>query len=117
MTFTWTAFFLTLLGAGILVPISEELYFRGLIHSWFWQKTQHFWVRVLASSAIFGLAHYDSIGVVAASFVIGVINAILFEKTQSLFAPIIVHMTTNSIATILLFFTLAMMEMFPQFFP
>ena len=117
MTFTWTGFLLTLLGAGILVPISEELYFRGLLHSWFWQKTSRFWLRVFLSSAIFGLAHYDSIGVVAASFVIGVVNAILFEKTQSLFAPIIVHMTTNSVATILLFMTLALMDAFPQFFP
>lgn len=117
VTFTWTSFLLTLLGAGILVPISEELYFRGLLHSWFWQKTARVWLRVALSSTIFALAHFDSIGVVAASAVVGVVNAILFEKTNSLFAPIIVHMTTNSFATVMLFLTLALMEAFPQFFP
>ena len=117
MSFSWTGFFLVLLGAGILVPISEELYFRGLLHTWFWQATPRFWLRVIASATLFGLAHYDSVGVVVASFVIGIINAILYEKTKSLFAPIIVHMTTNSVATVFLFLILALSEMFPEYFP
>ncbi|MAT98141.1 MAG: hypothetical protein CL608_13435 [Anaerolineaceae bacterium] len=113
LEFSWIGFFSTLIGAGILVPISEELYFRGLLHTWFWGKTERVWLRVLASGTIFALAHADSISVVAASFVIGLINAYAYERTRSLFIPIIIHMTTNSAAVLLLYLSLAVMELLP----
>ena len=112
--FSWFGFSTTLLGAGLLVPISEELYFRGLLHTWFWGKTERVWLRVLVSAAIFGLAHADSIGVVAASAVIGVVNAIAYERTRSLFIPIIIHMTTNSAAVLLIYLVLALTELVPN---
>ena len=111
--FSWPGFLATLLGAGVLVPISEELYFRGLLHTWFWRKTNLVWLRVLASATIFGLAHADSIGVVFASAVIGVVNALAYERTRSLFIPIVIHVTTNSAAVLLLYLVLALMEFFP----
>ncbi len=113
LEFSWIGFFSTLLGAGILVPISEELYFRGLLHTWFWGKTERVWLRVLASGTIFALAHADSISVVAASFVIGLVNAFAYERTRSLFIPIIIHITTNSAAVLLLYLALAIMELVP----
>ena len=112
--FSLTAFATTLLGVGILVPIAEELYFRGLIHTWFWQKVPRLWVRVLASGFIFALGHADSIGVVASSFVIGIVSPIFYERTKSLAVPIIIHIATNSTATVLLFMALAIMEYFPN---
>lgn len=113
LEFSWVGFFSTFVGVGLLVPISEELYFRGLLHSWFWGKTERVWLRVLASATIFGLAHADSVSVVAASFVIGVVNAIAFERTRSLFIPIVIHLTTNSAAALLLYLSLALLEFFP----
>ncbi len=113
LEFSWIGFFSTLIGAGILVPISEELYFRGLLHTWFWGKTERVWLRVLASGTIFALAHADSISVVAASFVIGLVNAFAYERTRSLFIPIIIHITTNSAAVLLLYLSLAFLELFP----
>jgi len=109
-----SAFASTLLGVGILVPIAEELYFRGLIHTWFRQKVARMWVRILASGLIFALGHADSIGVVAASFVIGIVSPIYYERTKSLAVPIIIHITTNSTATVLLFAALAIMEYLPE---
>lgn len=108
-------FVITLLGVGILVPIAEELYFRGLIHSWFETAVSRFWLRVLASGMIFALGHADSIGVVAASLVIGLVNPIFYERTRSLTVPIIIHITTNSTATVLLFAGMWLMENFPEF--
>lgn len=113
LEFSWIGFFSTLVGAGLLVPISEELYFRGLLHTWFWGKTERVWLRVLASGTIFALAHADSISVVAASFVIGLVNAYAYERTRSLFIPIIIHMTTNSAAVLLLYLALAVMKLLP----
>jgi uncharacterized protein len=104
--FTWPAFIITLLGVGILIPVAEELYFRGLIHNWFAEHFR-FWPRVLFSSAIFGLGHFDSIGVVISSFVMGVVIAIAYERSQTLWLPIAIHAVTNSAAIVLLFVTLA----------
>lgn len=112
--FTPAEFGLTLLGVGILVPIAEELYFRGLLHSWFMQKVSRFWLRILLSGAIFALGHADSVGVVAASFVIGVVNPIFYERTRSLAVPIIIHVTTNSTAVLLLYAGMALLEYFPD---
>ncbi len=114
LEFSWVGFVSTLLGAGLLVPISEELYFRGLLHTWFWGKTGRVWLRALASGTIFALAHADSISVVAASFVIGLVNAIAYERTRSLFIPIVIHMTTNSVAVLLIYLSLALLEFFPM---
>jgi membrane protease YdiL (CAAX protease family) len=112
--FSWSEFGITLLGVGILVPIAEELYFRGLIHSWFQKNVTTFWLRIVISGLIFAIGHADSIGVVAASFVIGVVSPIFFERTRSLAIPIIIHITTNSTATILLFLARALMDAFPE---
>ena len=112
--FSWLGFLSTFIGVGLLVPISEELYFRGLLHSWFWGRGGRFWLRVLVSGGIFALAHADSISVVAASYVVGIVNAIAYERTQSLFIPIIIHLTTNSTAVLLLYVALAIMELVPS---
>jgi uncharacterized protein len=104
--FTWPTFLITLIGVGLLIPIAEELYFRGLLHNWF---AEHFgfWPRVLLSSAVFGLGHFDSIGVVLSSFVMGIVIAIAYERSKTLWLPIAIHAVTNSAAIILLFITLA----------
>jgi hypothetical protein len=60
-------------------------------------------VRIFASSLIFGLFHFDSIGVVFSSFILGVIAAWIYERTRSLLTSVIVHVTTNSIAIVLVF--------------
>lgn len=105
-------FFLTLLGVGILVPISEELYFRGLLHRWF-QGRFSLIPRIILSSAIFGLSHFDSIGVLASSFILGIINALAIERTRTIWVPILIHGVTNSIAVCLLYFSLGLNNFLP----
>ena len=108
---SWTGFALSFLSVAIIVPISEELYFRGLLHRLF-QPHLKFWPRVLLSSTLFALAHFDSIGVVVSSFVIGIVIAVAYEKSKSLWLPIAIHMTTNGIAIVLLFIAVLLSEMF-----
>jgi uncharacterized protein len=104
--FTWPAFIITLIGVGILIPFAEELYFRGLLHNWFAERFR-FWPRVLLSSAVFGLGHFDSVGVVISSFIMGVVIAIAYERTKTLWLPIAIHAVTNSGSIILLFIAMA----------
>ncbi len=100
---------LTVLGAGLLAPMAEELYFRGLIHRWFWARfTDNPWLRVLLSSAIFALGHYDSVGVVASSFFLGLLCALAYERTRSLWVSIAIHAINNSLAVLLVYAALAL---------
>jgi membrane protease YdiL (CAAX protease family) len=114
MSFSWINFALTFVGAGVLAPISEELYFRGLLHGWFKSRRFAFWLRVLLSSVLFALAHFDSLAVVASSFVLGVANAALYERSKSIWVPIAMHVTTNGIAVVLLYAALAVAKYFPM---
>jgi membrane protease YdiL (CAAX protease family) len=96
------SFLLAFLGIGILAPIGEEMFFRGFIHT---NLIDHFsfgW-RVVISSFIFSLGHYDSIGVIATSFVMGIALAIAYEKTHSLWFSIGMHIVNNTISVLLLY--------------
>lgn len=104
--FTWLGFLVTWIGAGILVPISEELFFRGALFTWFRQR-YNFRIAMLVSSLLFALGHFDTIGVVASSFVLAVANAYVFEKSKTLWAPILMHITTNSFAVLVIYGALA----------
>ena len=100
---------LTVLDAGLLAPMAEELYFRGLIHRWFWARLpDNPWLRLLLSSSIFALGHYDSVGVVASSFFLGLLCALAFERTRSLWVSITIHAINNSLAVLLVYAALAL---------
>jgi uncharacterized protein len=99
----------TLLGAGLLAPLAEEVYFRGLLHRWFWLRwPQRPWLRVAASSALFALGHFDSPGVAASSLFLGAICAIAYELSRSLWLPIAIHVVNNSLAVLLVYAALAL---------
>ncbi|MDR3577520.1 MAG: type II CAAX endopeptidase family protein [Anaerolineaceae bacterium] len=91
---------------GVLVPFAEELFFRGALFSWF-RRRYSMWIAIMASSVLFALGHADTAAVVATSFVIGVLNAWLFERTRSIWVPYTVHLVNNGLAFILLYLALA----------
>jgi membrane protease YdiL (CAAX protease family) len=111
-TASWLSFLVTLFFTGILVPFSEELFFRGAIYSWLRDRTP-VWVAVLISALIFGLGHFDTLGVVAASFVMGVVNALVLEKTRSIWVPVVIHAANNSLAVILVYLAAWLAQLIP----
>lgn len=110
---TWYGIVLMVIGVGVLAPIAEELFFRGLLYDWFRQKTGIVW-GMLISSFLFGLAHYDSLAVVGSSFVMGLAMAYAFEKTRSLWIAIFMHVATNSGAVLLMALLMRFQEFLPQ---
>jgi membrane protease YdiL (CAAX protease family) len=83
---------------GILGPIGEEVFFRGFAHTALRRK-YGFKKGILLSSLFFGMYHmipWQIPYAVAA----GLILAYVYEKTQSIYPPILFHIINNSIAVI-----------------
>lgn len=99
--FSWGGLLAGLLLVGVMVPIAEEAYFRGLL----FQTMRNRWrmsVSLVASSAIFGIVHGD-IAVAGMAFILGVILGWVFERSQSLWTAIIVHAINNSVKIIAIY--------------
>ena len=96
---SWYGILLMAVGIGVLAPIGEELFFRGLLFDFFKKKAGLSW-GVALSSLAFGLAHFDSLAVVGSSFVMGVVMAIAVERTRSIWISIFMHIFTNTGAII-----------------
>ena len=90
-----------LLYGGFLVPLTEELLFRGLLFRWLRQRLD-FWPAAFVSAAVFGVAHGAADKAVIAGL-LGVPLAWLFEKSRSLAPAILLHQTYNSLALMLTF--------------
>ena len=102
---SWAGFFVTLLGAGLLAPVAEELFFRGFLYTALRQRLSIV-AAITISSLVFAVGHIDALGVVAASFIMGVFLALAYEYTRSLWVAIAIHALNNSLATILLYLVL-----------
>lgn len=96
---------LTFLFAGIVGPIVEEIIFRGLVMTWL-QGYKKYYLDIVVSALLFGLAHTISYQFVLSDFVqyagTGLIFACLFRKTQSLGYSIALHLFINNVALLLL---------------
>ncbi len=90
-----------LLYGGFLVPLTEELLFRGLLFRWLRQRLD-FWPAALISAALFGVAHGTADKAVIAGL-LGLPLAWLYERSRSLAPAILLHQTYNSLALMLTF--------------
>ncbi len=103
--FSWISLISMLLLGGILAPFAEELFFRGVIYQWF-RHRWGFWIGSLLSSLLFAVLHGDlTVGTVA--FLLGMVMAWIYERSQSLWAAVIIHVINNSSKILLLYFLLA----------
>lgn len=90
-----------LLYGGFLVPLAEELLFRGLLFRWLRQRFD-FWAAAFISAAAFGIAHQRPDQMVIAGL-LGLPMAWLYEKSRSLAPAILMHQTYNSLVLMLTF--------------
>ena len=86
-----------------MAPLSEELFFRGFMFSGL-RRSIPLWPAALVSALVWGALHLGggNIGVVVQLSIFGVILAWLYERSGTLWAPIIAHTINNSIAFTLL---------------
>lgn len=90
-----------ILFAGVIAPLGEEFLFRGILYPLF----RHKWgilPGVLLSALIFAIAHLNVlIGINA--FLLGIVLAILFEYSRSLWISGMLHILNNTIRLAILY--------------
>jgi len=79
--------------AVIAAPVFEEFIFRGLIFGGL-RRSFGVWPATLASAAVFAILHPAL--AIAPVFVMGICAALVYERTRSLLAPMIVHAVYNA---------------------
>nr|WP_188110415.1 CPBP family intramembrane glutamic endopeptidase [Streptococcus sp. 2877] len=105
-TFTGaTAFLMYFFYPVIAGPIFEDMIYRGLVMTAL-EKGKKWGLDVLGSAILFGILHISSHGWVLTDFFVymggGLIFAVLFRVTKSIYWPIGLHIVYNGIGQILM---------------
>lgn len=88
---------------GIIVaPIIEEILFRGFLQSAL-KNTFGSRYAIMISAFLFSGVHMDLFALMQI-FILGILLGYLYEKTQTLIAPIVVHILHNSLTLIFLLY-------------
>lgn len=90
----WTVIIFLFTGFTIW-PVVEEFFFRGFLYNALKTRTS-LGFAVIIQAVIFSLYHrYDLLGSVSV-FLIGIVLAIIYEKSKNLIAPIFMHVIWNA---------------------
>ena len=103
--FIWFGLIGMLIMTGLAAPVAEELVFRGVLYRWMrarWGPA----IAVLISALCFSVLH--GIGwLIPALALVGMILALVYERSGSLWPAIMTHGCFNAINTILIYTALA----------
>jgi membrane protease YdiL (CAAX protease family) len=83
----------------LLVPILEELWFRGFIYPSLRDRYGIFWA-ALISNALFGILHLPGIIMLIIAFVRGLVFTWTYQKSGTVWGAIIAHCINNIPATV-----------------
>lgn len=83
-----------IIGLGILLPISEELMFRGILYKRLHER-QPFWYAAIWSSVMFAFLHSNTTQMIYA-FLLGLMLSYVYEKFGSFRAPAFLHIVLNT---------------------
>lgn len=86
---------LLVLGIAVAAPVGEELFFRGFLHQCARRRLGAFWGTLL-SSGTFALVHGGPL-MVPAILPLGILLAIAYDRTTSLWVPIVMHTVNNGV--------------------
>lgn len=92
-----------------VVPMIEELLFRGFLQNWL-KKFMGQWKAVALTSFIFALFHFSpsqgmgNIELLISLFVLSCFLGFVYERQKSLWAPICLHAIFNAVSIMLIFY-------------
>lgn len=103
-------FIFTIIALVTIVPFLEEFLFRGLLQTWLRNYVGRIGA-ILISSIIFAFAHFSisqgvgNLELIISLFALACYMGFIYERQQSLFASIGLHMTFNAFSILLLLTT------------
>ena len=100
---TQTSLFFFLVVGGIISPVAEEIFFRGVLYGYF--RRWGMWTALLLSTLLFVMAHAIFHRIPLPQIVGGILFAVAYEKEKNLMVPIIIHVLGN-----LAIFAIALMK-------
>lgn len=107
--FTVPRYIAILLLGGGLIPLAEEVFFRGIVYQWM-RKHWGPAASVMASAVVFGAAHAVFPLVAITAFLVGLVLALVYERSGTLWASVIVHAVFNSVSLSVMFLGSAYIE-------
>ena len=93
MNSNFNQFILLILIGGIVAPVAEELFFRGVLYGFF--RRWGVIVAVIASTLLFVSVHPFSHGIPVIQIIGGILFAVAYEVEGSLMSPITIHALGN----------------------
>jgi len=100
---------ITILLIVFVVPMMEELLFRGLLQTWL-KRCFGTYSAIMISASVFSVFHYSSsqgienIELIASLFVLGCFLGFIYERQQSLWASIGLHSIFNGLSVLAILF-------------
>ena len=82
----------------VLAPLTEEIFFRGLVQSMLRRYVQNAWPAILLTSAMFALMHMQNPQDVLSLFAFGVALGYNYERCGRLYVPILMHGIFNAVS-------------------
>ena len=98
----WAAFppawrVLSTVSAVVLAPLTEEVFFRGLLQSMIRRWSPSPWVAIVAASVLFTAFHVNQPQALPSLFALSVALGYNYERTGRLYAPILIHAVFNAV--------------------
>lgn len=82
----------------VLVPVAEEILFRGLLQTMVRRYLRNAWAAVLLTSTIFALMHVATPHHIPALFALSVVIGYSYERSGRLLSPILIHAFFNGVS-------------------
>ncbi len=105
-SFSWVGLLITLALAGAVFPFGEELFFRGLVYGWL-RTRMSVWPAAALSGLGFAVLH-GIWWLIPAIAVLGILLALVYERSGSIWCAVVTHGLFNSITILILYLGLAM---------
>ena len=87
---------LLVVGAVLIAPLSEELFFRGMLLQALWRRVGGPWRAIAGSALAFAAIHYPQPQTVVPLFTLGLILGYLRVRSRSLAACVLAHALFNA---------------------
>lgn len=103
---TWQQMLLIISMVSVLAPVSEELYFRGFLYPALKKRIGRIPAVIIANS-FFGILHFDLLRFIPITLG-GIWLTFLYERTGTIYTPIIAHAVWNGLMIGLVFLATAL---------